>query len=296
MDISRNHDLSNFNSWKVGGKAEYFAKPKDKSELLDILKYAEKERLKTHFIGGGSNIVASDKGVSGLVICLSEYTGTEVTINKEKNKLEVISGSGVKKEELLQIFLKYKLPPVRLLAGLNLGIGDAVANNDSDANNDVKPYSFFEVVDWIEVLKDKKIFKFTKDELIWSYKKTEGWQPGVILRVGLSWPMEPASEELINAVQEKLNNKVESKAQIPACAAMFSNPKNDRASELIKSCGLNGFEIGGAKVSEKYPNFLINTGNATASDIKKILNYVKRFVHKEQDILLSSKIQFIGQF
>ena len=116
MNIQQNVLLADYTSWLVGGPAEYFCLPTNINELKEALLWADKLKLAVSVLGGGSNILVSDKGVKGLVICLRRFSGTEVT--EENNRLQIIAMSGAGKSDLLKIFLKHKLAPALFLAGL----------------------------------------------------------------------------------------------------------------------------------------------------------------------------------
>jgi UDP-N-acetylmuramate dehydrogenase len=301
VDIKQNESLAKYTSWLVGGIADYFAEPSTESELLQALDFAKVQKLPVSILGGGSNVLISDAGVRGLVICLKKFSKVEIK-ESDSQRLEITALAGTSKSELLKIFLKYKLSPALFLAGLPGDIGGGVVMNAGVAEN-FSPREFVELVDWIRVLDfssgtpASKVFQ--KSELDWSYRHCLGWGPGVIVEVGLSWPLSPKDESVLEKVREA--NKLRLSKQpldMPSCGSVFKNPPPEtgfKAAQLIDSCGLKGFQIGQAQVSKKHANFIVNLGGATASDIWSLIQHVQKTVKAQKGLDLVTEVVHIGE-
>lgn len=297
MIIQEKISLAEYTSWMVGGDADFFCLPQTIDELKKALLWAHQQQKEITLIGGGTNILVSDKGVRGLTICLRRFSGTEV--KEQDGRLFVTALAGTAKSELLKIFLKYKLSPALFLAGLPGDVGGGIVMNAGVAEQ-ISPREFVEITDWIEVLLFNGhdfVFKhFKKDELIWKYRHSHGWQPGIITRVGLSSALieTPGILDNVRAV-----NKVRLQKQpldMPSCGSTFINPEGHKAAQLIDSCGLKGYTIGGAQVSMKHANFVVNLGNAIAKDMWDVIQKVKSEVLKKTGVELHTEVVLIGDW
>jgi UDP-N-acetylmuramate dehydrogenase len=294
IDIQKDISLASYTSWLVGGSAEYFFLPKTVAELQEAQAWALAKKMNIAVVGGGSNVLISDQGIAGLTMCLKFLNKVETL--EENGNFKVIAESGTGKSELLKIYLKNKLPPALFLAGLPGDVGGGVVMNAGVAEA-FKPREFVEITDWVEVLRPNgKIAKLKASELAWKYRHCEGWQPGIITRVGFTWPKE-IDEKILEKVREA--NKVRLSKQpldMPSCGSVFKNPEGHKAAQLIDSCGLKGFSIGGAQVSTKHANFIVNTGNATASDTWAVMEHVRITVKEQRQIELSTEVVRLGRW
>lgn len=279
-------------SWQVGGPAEYLGLPRTVEEISLCQEWAKTKGFKLHILGGGSNVLISDEGLCGLTLCLKNLVGVEILSTSPKLELSVMAGTG--KSELLKIFLKHKLAPALFLAGLPGDVGGGVVMNAGVAESFV-PREFTEITSWIEVLKpDGSLKRYSHADLQWRYRHSSGWQPGIIVRVGISWPAEP-NDEILAKVKEA--NRVRLQKQpldSPSCGSVFVNPPGHKAAQLIDASGLKGFSVGGAQVSTKHANFIINTGQAKASDIKSVIAHVKKSVKEKTGVDLQTEVVFMG--
>ena len=130
----------------------------------------------------------------------------------------------------------------------------------------------------------------------WSYRHCHGWQPGVITNIGLSWPKIPELD-IIERVKTANKNRLQKQPlEWPSCGSVFRNPDGDKAGRLIESCGLKALTIGGAQVSEKHANFIVNRGNATASDIRSLILKVQDEVFQKARVQLHTEVVFLGRW
>ncbi len=296
IDIQRNKDLKNHTSWKVGGSAQFYCAPRTEDQLEQALVYSGEKKLPYFILGGGTNTLISDEGVKGLVIHTYKLTGTEITSDGKKVVIKALAGTP--KSDVLKHFLKYRLWPAVFLAGLPGDMAGGVVMN-AGISHKVSPKEFVEIVESFDVMflmEKGKVEKktFQKKDIQWFYRKTQGWQPGVITSVCVSWPNQP-DERVLEAV--RAGNRKRKKTQPldqPSCGSVFKNPKGHRAGQLIEATGLKALGVGGAKISEKHANFIINTGCATASDIHELMEEVKRRVFEKFQIKLISEVVYLG--
>ena len=289
-------NISSYSSWKVGGAVDFFAQPKNEQDLKNVLLWALAENLPVTVIGGGTNILIHDSGIRGLVISSCQLQGWEE--KKEKGYYLLSVMSGVAKHEIMRVYMKQKLAPALFLSGLPGNIGGGVAMN-AGIREDINPREFTQIVDWVEVYQWNKeegvVFKkYSHDQLKWGYRHCFGWQPGMIFRVGLKWPDKP--DENIRSLVMEANKRRLSKQPLDklSCGSVFKNPSEYSSGFLIEDSGLKGFRIGGAEVSKKHANFIINTGEASAQNIFDLIEHVRLVVKQKKGIQLESEVVLVG--
>lgn len=279
----------------MGGKARYFAQPQNIKELHDAVNWAEENKQAPTILSGGSNVLISDKGIDGLVVQLSKLTGTSQ--KEENNYLKITAWAGSPKSDLTKIFLKRKLAPAIFLAGLPGDVGGGVVMN-AGVGDQVVPKEFVEIVEWVEVfdLKEKKLKIFQNRDLKWSYRKCEGWQPGIVVQVGFTWPLKEESDVVEKVFAANRNRMKRQPLELPSCGSVFKNPPNDKAGRLIEAVGLKGYRVGDAEVSEKHANFIVNKGGAKAQDIHQVIEHVKAEVLARFQVKLETEVVYLGQW
>lgn len=297
VQIEQGKSLKPFNSWQVGGAAEYYCAPKTVSELEEVYRWGiQKFGLnQLSILGSGTNVLVSDAGVPGLVIHLRWLSGTERIEVSPNSRLEIVALAGTAKSELLRQFLKYKVAPALFLAGLPGDVGGGVAMN-AGVGEAMVPREFVEIVDWIEVVQPDKTVRFNKDQLQWSYRHCVGWGPGVISKVQVSWPLIEEAD-IVQRVREANANRLKKQPlEWPSCGSVFVNPPGHKSGQLVESAGLKGFTIGGAQVSEKHANFIINKGEATAEELHQVIQHVQKRVMEVHKVQLKTEVVYIGHW
>jgi UDP-N-acetylmuramate dehydrogenase len=324
LGILKNIPLASHTSWLIGGNAEYFAQPETLEELVRIQSWAQKSGVKQFILGGGTNILVPDEGLSGLVILLSKLKqdsatlGAEASPFTENEKIKFWISASAPKSELLKIFLRLKLAPACFLAGLPGQVGGGVVMN-AGVSESLRPREFCEIVEAVEVLRPGGNLEIINGSALkWSYRHCDGWAPGVITRVKIAWENKP-SIDLIAKVKE-LNQKRLDKQPLewPSCGSVFRNPKASddvhsteklaellagrikipqeplkSAGALIEACGLKGKSIGGAQISEKHANFIINKGGAKAADVKALIKLCQEAVQVQFGITLQREVIYL---
>ena len=287
--------------WKVGGAADWFCEPESLSELIEAAQFAVSKKIPIEIIGGGSNVLVSDAGIEGLLISTRRLS--ELSIEAESPRLSLVALCGTPKARLLKIFLERRLSPSIFLTGLPGDVGGGVVMN-AGVGSQIRPREFGELVDWVEVLRfdqnakspdDFQLIRIEKERLHFDYRESSGWQPGIIYRVGLSWPSEP-DPEIKKQVQQANKNRVMTQPlHLPSGGSVFRNPLPLKAGRLIEEAGLKGHQIGGAQISEKHANFIVNLGSAKAQDIQSLIHTVQQKVWDTQGIRLETEVRWIGR-
>lgn len=294
FEIKKDVLLAPLTSWQIGGPADYYCHPKNVTELKQAYEWAFENQIPVTLLGGGSNVLISDKGVRGLVISLRSLVGITVINEGQELELEVYAGTG--KSEILKMFLKYKLPAALFLSGLPGDAGGGVVMN-AGVSEDIQPKEFGEIVDWIEVLKPGGgIRRYNHNEINWEYRRCTGWQPGVVAKIGIKVPMIPDPDILSKVKQANKNRLLKQPLDMPSCGSVFKNPQNHKAAQLIDQCGLKGLQIGEAQVSLKHANFIVNLGKAKALDIWSLILKVQQTVKEKTQVDLHPEVVRLGEW
>jgi UDP-N-acetylmuramate dehydrogenase len=286
--------LKPYTTWQVGGPAEYFCLPKTIADIKFACKWAQEKNLAVTVLAGGSNVLVSDQGVDGLVICLKYFNYLKT--GSEGGVFRISCDSGVAKSELLKTYLKNKLAPAVFLAGIPGDVGGGVVMNAGIAES-IKPREFVEIVESIEVLKpDLSVKKYMNADLNWSYRHCNGWQPGIIVGVTLAWPEKPDDQVLDKVRSANKTRLSKQPLDMPSCGSVFVNPPGHKAAQLIETCDLKGFQIGQAQVSKKHANFIVNLGGCSSSDLLRVIEHVKSKVKAQTNVSLQTEVIKIGRW
>lgn len=316
--IETNFLLAPFASWLVGGEAQFAVQPKTETELREAIAWALLARQPITFLSGGTNVLISDKGIKGLTILLRKLAGVNVEESADRLCIECLAGTS--KSELLKIFLKYRLEPALFLAGLPGDVGGGIVMN-AGVGEMIRPREFVELTEWIEVLGTQgvgisgsvenpedivrvasslELRRLRKEELQWRYRHCAGWEPGVIVRAKLSWANVPHADILQRVKAANQTRLAKQPLDMPSCGSVFVNPPLEvsalKSGQLIEQCGLKGFSIGGAKVSEKHANFIVNCGGAKAKDIDRVIQHVQKTVVERCGISLRTEVVYLGDW
>ena len=291
MLIKEKEELKNRNWWKVGGPAEYFCEPESPEELKSALHWAKKQKKDWTVLGRGTNVLISDQGIKGLVISTAKLQSCFV--KKTENKLQITCGSGLLKSQLMKTFKSYKLAPALFLSGIPGDVGGGLVMN-AGVNRPFQPSEFSEIVKSFKVMNIEGSKKYLKENIKWRYRQTIGWQKAVIYEVEFEWPLNE-TPDLNKRIKEELKKRRESQPlDKSSCGSVFKNPYPQFAGELIEKAGLKGLKQGSAQVSEKHANFIVNTGQAGAEDIHKLIQNIKQAVFEKFSVRLETEVHYIG--
>lgn len=284
--------------WKVGGTADFCIWPENVTDVTSAMVEAEAQGWPLTILGGGSNVLVSDRGVRGLVIGTKQLSGVE-SVAVRDGRLHIVCLAGTKKAELVKLFLQHKLAPGLFLCGIPGEVGGGVVMN-AGVGEDIWPREFTEIVEWIEVARMSfgrpELVRLSHKDLKWEYRHCQGWQPGVIVRVAVSWEDSPDAGLADKVRQATVNRRQRQPLELPSGGSTFRNPPGHKAGALIELAGLKGYTVGGAQVSPKHANFIVNLGRATAEDIRQIMKHVQHTVKLKFAVDLIPEIKFLGEW
>ncbi|HOV22191.1 MAG TPA: UDP-N-acetylmuramate dehydrogenase [bacterium] len=284
--VKENTLLSQFTSFKTGGIARIIVFPENKEEIKKIFHLSEKYQKDILILGKGTNILISDYGFDGVIIS----TLLLKKITKKENF--IISESGVLISSLLNFCLKNNSGGIEFLSGIPGTIGGALITNAG-----LKKEWIGEKVEWVEIYdKKKKDFEILKrEEIKFSYRDSN-LKNMFIINACLRTEKK-RKEEIKNKIQNYMKERIEKQPlRENSAGSVFKNPENFYAGELIEKCGLKGYCIGDACISERHANFIINKGKAKSSDIYNLIKIIQNKVKEKFRVELELEIKIIGKF
>jgi UDP-N-acetylmuramate dehydrogenase len=285
-----NSDLSKLNWFQVGGAAEILFKPEDAEDLLDFLNHCPTE-IPITILGVGSNVIIRDGGIKGVVIRLGRgFIGMEV-IEQQSHTSTIKLGAGCLNSTVTEYCIQNGFTGLEFLSGIPGSIGGALKMNGGAYGSETKDVL---ISAEIALRGCKNITRIDAENLHYTYRHC-GLDEKAIFTAGYFRVRNDNPEAIASRVAE-IQRKREDTQPIRSRTggSTFKNPDGHKAWELIDRSGLRGFKLGGAQVSEKHCNFLINTGSATASDLEDLGEYIRKTVLDSSGVLLEWEIKRIG--
>jgi len=299
LEIRKGVALKNYTSWRVGGEAEFFCEVHSAKELVCAItsycgkdkKKKEKKFKKVTVLGSGSNVLISDKGIKGLTIINKAKAIYEDS--QEENLL--IAESGVNLAVLYKAALNKKHCDLSALAAIPATVGGAVVSNAGAYGDEISKH-----IEWIEVLSGNKLKVLKPTECGFGYRKSNFLtflHNDTILRVAFKKEEFCATKaEIKRKGYLEYRNRTQPKGY--SAGSTFKAVSNlnalNPAAIYIDKAGLKGYTIGGAVVSQLHANFILNLRDATASDIKDLINYIKATVKEKFSVMLTEEVQYLG--
>ena len=285
IKIIKDESMSRHTSWRAGGNAKQYVQPESLSELAEfIATLPEDEEIV--FMGLGSNTLIRDGGFDGTVIATQAVMSQLEMIDDTT----VYVGAGVAGAKLARFCSKHGLVGAEFFAGIPGLVGGALAMNAGAFGGETWP-----LVVAVETLNRKgEITKRLAGEFKYSYRHVEGPKDEWFVSATLKLARKDQQDNTVDIKQLLAKRAVSQPTGVASCGSVFRNPEGYYAAQLIEQCGLKGKRIGGAVVSEKHGNFIINDDNATAADIESLLKLVQATVKSETGILLQTEVKIIG--
>jgi len=303
-NIFINELISKHTSFKIGGPADIFIKIKNIENLKYVLNLSKEKNIPIYILGNGSNLLVKDKGIRGIVLKIElseiefeeayEKTNLEENLDNKntKNIFKVIVGSGVKLGFLAQKLAEKELTGFEELSGIPGTIGGAIKQNAGAHGKEIK-----DILEKVKVIDyDGNIITFKKEELDFSYRHSIFCDEKYII-LEAEFKFEKGNkQEILNKMQEYRNwRKEKQPLEYPNAGSTFKRGEDFITAKLIDECGLKGYQIGGAQISEKHAGFIINKGNATAKDVIELIEYTKTKVKEKFDKIIELEVEIIGE-
>ena len=280
-----NEPMSKHTSYGIGGPALAYIIPKDKNDLTAILNHANNYKIPVYFIGSGSNLLVSDDGIEGIVL------SPQKSLKKlEINDNFIIAESGVMLGKLVKESIKRNLTGLESLVGVPGTLGGALIMNAGAFGGEISNYLVS-----VDVITSKgKLISYNSNEINFSYRLSS-FKPDEFILVA-KFELTYEDPIIINDKRKKASSgrKTNQPLRFRSAGSVFKNPKGYAAGYLIEQVGLKGTRIGDAEISNHHANFFINHGNASAANIKKLIELAREKVFQEFHIELELEIKMIG--
>ncbi|MCR5543012.1 MAG: UDP-N-acetylmuramate dehydrogenase [Eubacterium sp.] len=286
-ELLKNEPMSAHTTFKTGGIAERLYKIKSENGLLEVMDICKKEGSSPLIIGNGSNLLVSDKGISDPVIELS--TGfDEISVSGN----EIYAQSGALLSKVSKIALENELKGFEFASGIPGTIGGAVYMNAGAYGGEMK-----DVVKSVRILDNGEIKEIKGNDMDFGYRHSIAMEKEFIV-LGVTLALEKGDKEEISSLMNDLNSRRRERQPLeyPSAGSTFKRPEGYFAGKLIMDSGLAGKSIGGAMVSPKHCGFIVNTGNATSTDVFNLIKYVQSEVKDIYGVDLETEVKLIGDF
>ncbi|NRR01386.1 UDP-N-acetylmuramate dehydrogenase [Brevibacillus sp. RS1.1] len=279
--------LANHTTWRIGGPADLLIQPKDKASLQKALQIIHRHEIPWSVIGRGSNLLVRDRGIRGAVLKVAEglshceFRGEEVCVGAGYSMIRLAVETG-----------KMGLTGMEFAGGIPGTVGGAVYMNAGAHGSDLS-----RILIEAEVLFENGESKvLSNEELSFSYRTSLlQKQKGIVLEARFQLRTGDRKEIAATLAVNKERRRNTQPLQMPCAGSVFRNPPNDHAGRLIEAAGLKGYQIGGAQVSEKHSNFIVNCGGATAADVLTLINHVRSTILEKNGIDLHPEVLVVGE-
>lgn len=279
--------MKNHTSFKIGGPAAALCAPKDRQQLRELVGFVQREGVDSWYIGNGSNLLVSDKGLNGIAILLDSGFDGEI----ELDGTVLLAPAGKKLSAVCAAACAAGLTGLEFAYGIPGSVGGAVYMNAGAYGGEMKDRLL-----WVEYLAPTgEIVRLEQEQLSLSYRHSrfmeEGMQGSCIVRAAFG--LQRGEKAAIQSEMDRILNQRRQKQPLeyPSAGSTFKRPQGAFAAQLIDECGLKGFTVGGAQVSEKHAGFVINTGKATCADVLELTRQVRECVQEKTGYLLELEVR-----
>lgn len=282
-----NEPLKKHTTFGVGGNSSIFIYPKDKNDLIKILKFTSINKIKIFFMGSGSNLLVHDNGFDGVIISLkNSFKNFEVN-----EKLEVNIGTGVMLGNMVRTLTKKSVIGLESLVGVPGTLGGALIMNAGAYGSEISNY-LVSVLS-IDVFGNEKIYN--KDDINFSYRYSSFPKSEILIEAKFQFKKGDLEKINENQMSASTKRKTNQPLRYRSAGSVFKNPNDGPAAGyLIDQCNLKGLRIGDAEISTKHANFIINYGNASAIDIYKLIRIIKQKVKAKFNTNLELEVKLLG--
>ena len=279
--------MKNHTSFKIGGPAAALCAPKDRRQLRELVGFVQREGVDSWYIGNGSNLLVSDKGLNGIAILLDSGFDGEI----EVDGTVLLAPAGKKLSAVCAAACAAGLTGLEFAYGIPGSVGGAVYMNAGAYGGEMKDRLL-----WVEYLAPTgEIVRLEQEQLSLSYRHSrfmeEGMQGSCIVRAAFG--LQRGEKAAIQSEMDRILNQRRQKQPLeyPSAGSTFKRPQGAFAAQLIDECGLKGFTVGGAQVSKKHAGFVINTGKATCADVLELTRQVQECVQEKTGYLLELEVR-----
>jgi UDP-N-acetylmuramate dehydrogenase len=282
--------LTNFTSYRVGGKAQWYTAPRNLQELQAAFEWYQTQDLPLTLLGAGSNLLVSDRGIPGLVISTRHLRFSE--FEPEAGTITADAGEPIAK--LAWRAAKRGWSGLEWAVGIPGTVGGAVVMNAGAHRQCVA-----DILDSVQIIAPDGGIAILKPEDLGYRYRTSILQGDKRMAVRATFKLQTGfnQAEVMETTNRNLNQRKQSQPyHLPSCGSVFRNPEPHAAGWLIEQLGLKGYQIGGAQIAHRHANFILNCGSATAKDIFQLIRYIQEQVEYHWSLSLEPEVKLIGEF
>ncbi|MEW9033819.1 MAG: UDP-N-acetylmuramate dehydrogenase, partial [Planifilum fimeticola] len=287
-DVRVDEPLSQHTTWRVGGPADLFIYPRSKDELERAMHIVRKHGLPWRVIGRGSNLLVRDGGIRGVVFKIGEgLDGLSI------DGTRVVAGGGCSLIKLSRQTARQGLTGLEFAEGIPGTVGGAVCMNAGAHGSETS-----RVLTSAEMILDTgERVVFSKEELGFRYRTSvlQGKVHGIVTEASFQLAYGDPQKIASEMARYRDRRKQTQPLQYPCAGSVFRNPPGDHAGRLIEASGLKGYRVGDAEVSTQHANFIINRGQATATDVLSLIDHIVRTVEERFGVRLKTEVQVVGE-
>lgn len=285
--VYENYDLVNNNTYRVNSICKYFILPSSISDLQNLMKYLKENEQKYFIIGNGSNVILDSDLEEYIVISLSQLNAIEV--HKEYNMIYAESGAMLPK--IATISIENSLTGLEFAIGIPGTLGGSIYGNAGAYNCQLLDY-----VSSVTILDENfELVTIDHEEITYGYRTSLFKEKKNLIIVSAKlFLKEGNKEESLKVINDRKERRISTQPlEYPSAGSVFRNPVGDAAGRLIEICDLKGYSIGGAEISNKHANFIINKGNATSENVIELINLVHDTVLEKTGVDLIKEQEYI---
>jgi len=280
--------MSKHTTFKVGGKADFFIIPNSEKEAADIVRLLLTNEEAFYVIGNGSNLLVSDEGFRGIIVCLSKGMD-EIKVSGN----EIKAGAGAMLSKVSSVACENSLAGMEFASGIPGSVGGAITMNAGAYGGEMK-----DIVREVTLFdkENQELVTFSKDEMDFAYRYSIVKSNRYIV-MSVIFALKEGNRDAIRNEMNDLNGRRREKQPLeyPSAGSTFKRPEGFFAGKLIEDSGLKGYRVGGAQVSVKHSGFVINYENATAKDIITLIRNVRQIVNEKYNVMLEPEVCMLGE-
>ena len=287
------HSMKEHTSFQIGGPAAAFCTPRSIKELAEVLAFCLRHSIPYFILGKGSNLLVSDKGIRAVVISMQSFT----KITRDEIFVSAFAGTNLK--DLCEFTANEGLAGLEFASGIPGSVGGAVFMNAGAYGGEIRDVLYCSkcLSPKVEMLQtDYPVLHLKAQEHEFAYRHSALQSMGLILLSSV-FKLHADDPQAIRARIEDLDAQRNAKQpmDLPSAGSVFKRPEGHFTGKLVDECGLRGFRIGDAAVSNKHCGFIVNLGEASASDVLRVIEHIKRVVFERFGVALQTEIRMVGE-
>ncbi len=283
-----NEPMSRHTTFRIGGPADYFVSPVNLPTILATVDFCRKNAIPFSILGNGSNLLVADKGYRGVIIQIDKNY-SEICTDGE----EIIACAGALLSSVARQALDHGLTGFEFASGIPGTLGGAVVMNAGAYGGEIKDV----LKEALVLTPEGQIKTYSCRRLKFGYRTSEAAKKDLIVLEVVLTLTRGVKEEIRDRMEDlKRQRMLKQPLDVPSAGSTFKRPPGYYAGKLIMEAGLKGFRVGGAQVSEKHCGFVVNTGGASAEDVRNLMRQVTKRVQECSGVTLEPELKMLGEF